>query len=261
MCNRSWRCCRFNRCRRLYLDRLRNLNLGLIEYRCSGFGNSFRRFHGLLHRTRLRLRRDRRRWGFWRHDHRRRWPRDRLRRDKARHGLGFKRSCGRSAGSRGSRLRRHRRRRRNRRPQSRRRNRTRKRGGLSCPLRDGLQHIARLGDVRQVNLGLELVRRGRRGARAAGSGRLLRNVLLDALRLVFFDRAGVRFLLGDADFGKNVENLPALDLEFSRQIIDSNLVLLHYAPSPPICSVWLRLHSILTVVVCVQSTNTRGPFL
>jgi hypothetical protein len=44
----------------------------------------------------------------------------------------------------------------------------------------------------------------------------------------------VRFLLGDADLEKNVEDLSALDLKFSRQIVDSNLVL-HYAPLPPFC--------------------------
>ena len=55
-------------------------------------------------------------------------------------------------------------------------------------------------------------------------------VLLYALGLILFDGAGVRFFLGDADLGKDLEDLSAFDLELSRQIVDSNLVLLHYAP-------------------------------
>jgi hypothetical protein len=61
---------------------------------------------------------------------------------------------------------------------------------------------------------------------------VLLKVLLNALCLVFFDGAGVRLLFSDADLGKNFEDLSALHLEFSRQIIDSNLVL-HCAPFPP----------------------------
>ena len=61
---------------------------------------------------------------------------------------------------------------------------------------------------------------------------MLRKILLYALRFVHFDGTGVRFLLGDADLDQNVENRLALYLEFSCQIIDSNLVL-HSAPFPP----------------------------
>ncbi len=64
---------------------------------------------------------------------------------------------------------------------------------------------------------------------------MLRKVLLDALGFVDLDGAGVRLFLCDTDLDQNVENGFALNLEFSGQVIDSNLVL-HYAPFPPSCS-------------------------
>jgi len=81
-------------------------------------------------------------------------------------------------------------------------------------LLDGFPHIARFGDMRQVNLGLELLCRGGRArATAATAGlRMLRKILLHTLRFVRFDRTGVRFLFCYADLGENVENLFALDL-------------------------------------------------
>ncbi len=76
---------------------------------------------------------------------------------------------------------------------------------------------------------------------------MLCKVLLDALGFVFFDGAGVRFFLGDADLDQNVEDGFALHLKFSSQVIDSNLVL-HYAPFPPLCSrLGYAFISILTV--------------
>jgi hypothetical protein len=77
----------------------------------------------------------------------------------------------------------------------------------------------------------------RGSARAAGgAGLVLGKIFLYALGFVFFDRAGVRFLFGDSDLRENVEDRPALDLKFSRQIVNSNLVLhpprfLRYVPS------------------------------
>jgi len=223
---------------------LRNFRRRLLQYRCLGFEN------GLLSRSHLHLRRRGRCNRLGRHDHRRGRTRNRLRRDQARRRLGFNRSCRLRAGNnRRSGLGGHRGRRGNNRSRRLRRNRTRRCRRLSGPLCDRLQHIAGLGDVRQVNLGLELVwRGGRRTHPTAGSGRLIREVLLHSLSFVFFDRAGVRLFLGDADLGQNIKDLSTLDFEFSCQIVDSNLVQ-HYAPFPPLIPVWLRLHSILTVMV------------
>jgi hypothetical protein len=94
--------------------------------------------------------------------------------------------------------------------------------------------------VRQVDLRLEFIGRCRGRARAtAAAGRLLGKIFLNALGFIFFDGTGVRFLLGDADLGKNVEDRFAFDLKFSSQIIDSNLML-HSALFPPsLCPVWV----------------------
>jgi hypothetical protein len=178
-----------------------------------------------------------------------------LRRDEPRRRLGWlDRSRRRDAGGYGGRWLR----RRNSRTCRRRRcNGTRRRSRLGCALRDRFQHIARLGDMRQVDLRLKLVGPRRRRTRATGrtSAGMLREITLDALRFVHLDRTRVRFLFRNTDLGKNVEDFSALYLEFSRQIIDSNLVL-HYAPFPPCCPAWLRLHSILTVVVDIQKGSS-----
>jgi hypothetical protein len=42
-------------------------------------------------------------------------------------------------------------------------------------------------------------------------------------RLVFLERAGMGFLLGDSYFRQYIENGLALDFELSGQIVDSNL--------------------------------------
>jgi hypothetical protein len=41
---------------------------------------------------------------------------------------------------------------------------------------------------------------------------------------VFIDRAGVGFLLGDAEFRKPLEDLVSLDFQFPRQLVDANLL-------------------------------------
>ncbi len=91
--------------------------------------------------------------------------------------------------------------------------------------------------MRQIDLGLEFILRMRDSARAAGgAGLVLGKIFLYALGFVFFDRTGVRFLFGYADLDENVKDRLALDLKFSRQIVDSNLVQ-HSAPFPPLCPV------------------------
>ena len=239
-------------------DRLfgRSDSLGLFENRDLIFNQRLRRLRSLGNSRRLRLRRNRSR-RFRTRDHRRRRTRHRLRRNETRRRLRLCRCCrlccGRHGASRRSRLRRNSRRRCNRGPRDAgrsmggRRSRTRGGGRLSGALRDRLQHIARLGDVREVDLRLEFVR-GRCGrARAAPcAGLMLGKVSLYALGFVFFDRTGVRFLFRYSDLGKNFKDSLALYLKFSGQIVNSNLVL-HSALFPPLCPVWLRLHSILTV--------------
>ena len=126
---------------------------------------------------------------------------------------------------------------------------------------DCFQHIAGLGNVREINLCLDAF-----GLRPAGAGSLAASraisrsakVGADLLRLVLFQRAGMRLLLGDADFGQHIENRLALDFQFSRQIVDSNLT------HPPLCSsnpVPLSLHFNLTdSTYSFGSTDSTGSY-
>lgn len=75
-------------------------------------------------------------------------------------------------------------------------------------LQDGLQRISRLGDMRQIELGLGL-----------GSGRTRRStarptaeVAAHLLSFILFDGAGMRLLLGDANRRQSIQNGSALDL-------------------------------------------------
>lgn len=92
-------------------------------------------------------------------------------------------------------------------------------------LADGIQNIARPGNIGEVDLSLDLVR-------AAGARRLrgslrfsggLAKVGAHFLRFVLFNRTGMRLLLGDPDQFKNIEKSFAFDFQFPRQIVDSNL--------------------------------------
>ncbi len=107
------------------------------------------------------------------------------------------------------------------------------------PLLNRLQNIARLGDARPVDDRLGLRRRSLRSGRSGT--RALVEILADALRLIFFQRAGVRLPLGHADFRQRVENLPALYFEFACQIIDSNFAHPSLLPSLRISAVHISL--------------------
>lgn len=108
------------------------------------------------------------------------------------------------------------------------------RGRLLLLPNDRLQHVSRFGNVRKIDLGLDLVAAAVPGARCW----LRRRVTLacpaemgaNFLRFVLFQRAGMSLLLGDADFGQHIENCLAFHFQFSGQIIDSNLT------HPPLCS-------------------------
>jgi len=98
--------------------------------------------------------------------------------------------------------------------------------GGSLLLRDGAQHISRPGNMREVDLGLDFV------FAASGTRSLCRTrrrfgaateMFPHQIRLVVFQRTGVRFLLRDAHRGQHVKNFLALDFQLTGQIIDSNL--------------------------------------
>ncbi len=211
-----------------------NLSARRIDF-CQGRSRGFhsRRFHSRLRNCRLRLKgggnlhfdlgfcrlgcffdrrpNDCRRRRLGRNHHCGRWTRDRLRSDEARCGLRWLNrgdwrcagSCGRRFGDGAWRTRRHCGRRSHahaRRHGGNRGDGPRRSGGLRGFLRDRLQHVSRLGDVREIDLGLELFRMRARGPTGTAAGlAVLGIVLLDALRLVHFDGAGVRLLFSDSD--------------------------------------------------------------
>ncbi len=90
----------------------------------------------------------------------------------------------------------------------------------------GLHHIARLGDVRKIDLGDDGFRAmtARRNASMRRSApRFPHKVRTNLLRLVQLQRAAVRLAAGNAEFRKNVENRPRLDFQLFCEIVDTNL--------------------------------------
>jgi hypothetical protein len=90
---------------------------------------------------------------------------------------------------------------------------------------DGLHHVARLGDVRKINLG----NNGLSGVAGGGSARrgrkldFLHKMRTNPLRLVRLNRAGVRLDARHAELRENVDNRPRLNFQLARQIVDTNL--------------------------------------
>ena len=198
-CRRRGRGADFDRRRSCDFGLLCDLDFRLIEHRCGrAFDRCLSRFGDLMRRARVRYRR---RGRLGRSDNGRRRTWHRLRRDETRCGLAFNRRR-RRARRRCYRFWRHSRGRRNDGLGWRRCRRARWRSRLRDALGDRFQHIARLGNVREVDLRLELIRRSGKRAHPARRGwRLLGKILLDALGFVVLNRAGVRLLLGDADLG------------------------------------------------------------
>jgi len=111
--------------------------------------------------------------------------------------------------------------------------RSRSRGRRSLLLVNKLQHVARLGDVRQVNLGLDLIGLGARCAARLGRGLSFGGSLkvgAHFFSLMILNGTGVSLLLRYTDQSQHIENGLAFDFELSCQIVDSNLT------HPPSCS-------------------------
>ena len=75
-------------------------------------------------------------------------------------------------------------------------------------------------------------------------------MLADQFRFVFFQRTGVRLLLGNAHRGQHVKNLLALDFQLTGQIIDSNLHPLSFSFSGP-----ARLYARILTLAYLTSRN------
>jgi hypothetical protein len=97
-----------------------------------------------------------------------------------------------------------------------------------CLLRDRPQHVSRLGNVRQVELGTDSFRLTCSLASISRSClRLFLPLEVGAHfdRFIRFNRARVGFLFGDPERWKDFEDFLALDFQFPGQIVDSNLLL------------------------------------
>jgi hypothetical protein len=88
---------------------------------------------------------------------------------------------------------------------------------------DGLQCVARFGDVGEIHLGLHGLRTPRRcvhmGSRTAGALELRAHLF----RFIRFQRAGVRFAFTQAELRQHVKNLPTLNFHLACEIVNSYL--------------------------------------
>jgi hypothetical protein len=93
-------------------------------------------------------------------------------------------------------------------------------GGLLglLALEDGLHRVAGLGNIGEAESGPGL------GDGPAGRGRARAACKVGAhlLGFIFFDGAGVRLFLGDANRYQSIQNGFAFDFQFSCKIVDSN---------------------------------------
>jgi hypothetical protein len=89
---------------------------------------------------------------------------------------------------------------------------------------DSLQHVAGLGDMREINFG----RNGLRGARSlcarlARGPRATLKMSAYLVGLVVLQRTGVGFAGSQAQLRQYIKNLPALDFHLACEIVDTNL--------------------------------------
>lgn len=90
---------------------------------------------------------------------------------------------------------------------------------------NGLHHIAGLGDVREIDFGNHTWRAVAGGPSCAMRcrSRFLRKMRTNLIRLVAFERTGVRFARRNTELLKNFENRARLYFQLFREIVDTNL--------------------------------------
>ena len=105
---------------------------------------------------------------------------------------------------------------------------------------DEFQHIAWLGDMGKIDLGLDSILGGRRPRGLGGTLRLGNSGLEMSphfFSFVVFERTGMGLLFRDANQRQHVQYGFALNFQFPGQIVDSNLT-----HSPSLFLVSLRFH-------------------
>jgi hypothetical protein len=89
---------------------------------------------------------------------------------------------------------------------------------------NGLEHVAGLGDMREVDFWRYDLRSAcGRGACVAGRAGCVLKMRAHLLCLVRLQGAGVGLAGTQAELRQNVKNLPALDFHLAREIVDTNL--------------------------------------
>jgi hypothetical protein len=105
--------------------------------------------------------------------------------------------------------------------------------GLSLLTAQKVQHIARLGNVRKIDLGSDFIAVAAAGALRPGRARRVTRPAEVSPHLVGFvilERTRMGLLLGDAHLSQHIENSFAFNFQLPGQIVDSNLA------HPPFCS-------------------------
>jgi hypothetical protein len=127
----------------------------------------------------------------------------------------------------------------------------------SLLLAQEVENITRLGDMREVDLGLDLITFSAAGARRSPADlgfACLMKMSPHFVGFVVFERTGMGLFFRDTDFGKHIENRLAFDFQFSGQIVDSNLA--HPPFRPPQLS-RLSLHVNLTYAFALCAPPRR----
>jgi hypothetical protein len=89
---------------------------------------------------------------------------------------------------------------------------------------DGLQHVTRLGDMREIDFGRNSLRGARRRRACLARGpRSTLELRAHLVGLIVFEGTGVGLAAVQAEFRKYVKNLLALDLQLARENVDTNL--------------------------------------
>src|ERR1700690_121555 len=133
--------------------------------------------------------------------------------------------------------------------------------GCFLLLGDGAQYVARTGNMRQIDLGLDLVlniggRSARRPCRTRSGFGAGAKILADEFGFVVLQRTRMGLFLRDTHRGQHVKNLLALDFQLTGQIIDSNLHPLWSSFSGP---ARLTTHDSLCSNLYARISTSRNP--
>ena len=91
---------------------------------------------------------------------------------------------------------------------------------------NSVQYVARLRDMRKIDLGLNSIRFSATGTRRLTCTLRLADraeVFPHLYRFMVFNGTGMSLLLGDSDFLKHIENSFTFNFQLPCQIVDSNL--------------------------------------